>query len=329
MQHLEFSLIDLFATVSSLGSLLKQKHLSMEGEGLLAPLCGVVGRLICRGGRLGVLETEGVVQVVARVVGHPIVRVGIRVEGLLLLDGSRRRNRLLHYLFLFLLLHILHGGPGWQRHNLALDGPRRVVNQAVGVPVGVAVVLHALEGAHRAWGGFLHQDQRRRWGRGRFLGRRRERLRHGHRLRGGLLRGAVGVVAGVTEHRHGPRGHVDDVGLAQRVLLVAQVQDIGLRDGRGGRQRGRGGGRGRCGLRDPLHGGRRRQSHNFALLVGGGVAHDGGHAQFALEVGGVRAVDVLQVPHLLVEHPQLVDLIELRDRGGHQLFVSHITSTGS
>ena len=114
------------------------------------------------------------------------------------------------------------------------------------------------------------------------------------------------MVAGVTEDGHGACGHVDDVGLAERILLVAQEEDVSLGDGWRRRSRRL------CGLWNPFH--RRWRRSNFALLVRGWVTHQHWHAQFALEVGSVGAVGVLQVPHLLVEHPQLVDLVQLRGR---------------
>ena len=115
----------------------------------------------------------------------------------------------------------------------------------------------------------------------------------------------MGVVAGVTEDGHGACGHVDDVGLAERILLVAQEEDVSLGDGWRRSRR-------LCGPRNPFHWRWRRS--DFALLVRGWVTHEHWHSQFALEVGSVGAVGVLQVPHLLVEHPQLVDLVELRGR---------------
>lgn len=125
----------------------------------------------------------------------------------------------------------------------------------------------------------------------------------------GFLWGAVGVVAGVAEHGHGAGGQVDDVGLTEGVLLVAQVEDVSLGDEWSRRERRRGHWV-LCGLWDPFH----WRWSDFALLVCGWVTHDHRHSQFALEIGSVWAVGVLQVPHLLVEHPQLVDLIELRGR---------------
>lgn len=129
-------------------------------------------------------------------------------------------------------------------------------------------------------------------------------------LWGGFLRGAVGVVAGVAKHRHSAGGQVDDVGLAEGVLLVAQVENVSLGDGwsRGKRRSGR---RGFCGLWDPFHW---RWRSDFALLVCSWVTHDHWYPQFALEIGSIGTISVLQVPHLLVEHPQLVNLIKLSGR---------------
>lgn len=53
-----------------------------------------------------------------------------------------------------LLLFLFWGWRWWRQHNLAFDWARWVVNQAVGIPVGVAVVLHAfVEDGHRRWEG--------------------------------------------------------------------------------------------------------------------------------------------------------------------------------
>lgn len=59
----------------------------------------LLGRFVSRRSRLGVLEADGVVQIISGVVGLSVV-VRIRVEGHFLLNGSRRW--LLHW-FLFLL----------------------------------------------------------------------------------------------------------------------------------------------------------------------------------------------------------------------------------
>lgn len=126
-----------------------------------------------------------------------------------------------------------------------------------------------------------------------------------------FLWGAVGVVARVAEHGHGAGGQVDDVGLAEGVFLVAQVENISLGEAWSRRKRKRR--RGRCGIWnwDSFH---RRWRRNFTLLVCCWVTHDHWHSQFVLEMGSVGSVGVFQVSHLLVEHPQLVDLIELRGK---------------
>lgn len=217
-----------------------------------------------------------------------------------LLDGSGG-SWLLHRLLFLFLLH----RKGWRRRreqDLPLHGPRWVVDEAVRVPVGVAVVLHALEEADGSWGRLLDEHWWRRGGLFGWRGRRRRRCR----FWSGFLGGAVWVVAGVTEDGHGACGHVDDVGLAEGILPVAQEEDVSLGDGWRRRSRRL------CGLWNPFHWRWRRS--DFALLVRGWVTHEHWHAQFALEVGSVGAVGVLQVPHLLVEHPQLVDLVELRGR---------------
>lgn len=168
-----------------------------------------------------------------------------------------------------------------------------MVDQAVGVPEGVAVVLHALEDANGGWWRlFLHDWWRRRWGR--LLWRRGRRLRHCFRL-WGFLWSTVGVVSGVTEDRHCTSGHVDYVGLAERVLSVAQEKNISLGDNRRRRWWRRNlGCRWFCGFGDPFHWWWWR-----------------GHSQFVLVVGSIWAVNMLQVPHLLVDHPQFVSLIKL------------------
>lgn len=121
------------------------------------------------------------------------------------------------------------------------------------------------------------------------------RLRHGFRLCG-FLWGTVGVVSGVTKDRHCTRGHVDYVGLAKRVLPIAEEQNISLGDDGGRRWWRRSGGcRWVCGFGDPFHWWWR------------------GHSQFVLVVGSIWTVHVLQVPHLLVDHPQLVDLVKLNN----------------
>lgn len=283
---------------------------------ILDVLLTVLCRLISRGCRLWVLEADRVVQVIPGVVGLWVV-VRVREEGHFLLNGSRWR-RLLHWLLFLFLLHRRRRRRRWGHHNLPLNGPGWVVNQAVGVPVGIAVVLHAFEGADGDWGR-LFDENWWRWRWGRLFWWRGRRLGHYDWFWRGFLRGAVGMVAGVAEHRHGAGGQVDDVGLAEGVLLVAQVEDVSLGDGWWRRRRRL------CGLGDPFH--RRwrwRWGSGFALLVCSWVTHDHWHSQFALEIGGVGAVSVLQVPHLLVEHPQLVDLIELRGKQREMLKGKHI-----
>lgn len=103
------------------------------------------------------------------------------------------------------------------------------------------------------------------------------------------------MVSGVTKDRHCTSGHVDYVGLAERVPSIAQEKNISLGDNRR-RRRGRrsGGCRCVCGFGDPFHWWWR------------------GHSQFVLIVGSIWAVNMLQVPHLLVDHPQFVSLIKLK-----------------
>lgn len=103
------------------------------------------------------------------------------------------------------------------------------------------------------------------------------------------------MVSGVTEDRHCTSGHVDYVGLAERVLSVAQEKNISLGDNRRRRWWRRNlGCRWFCGFGDPFHWWWWR-----------------GHSQFVLVVGSIWAVNMLQVPHLLVDHPQFVSLIKL------------------
>lgn len=280
--------------------LFKEKHLFLPH--ILHVLLFVLCRLISS--RLRVLEADGVVQIIPGVVGYRVV-VRVGVEGDFLLNRSRG-CWLLHRFLLF-LLHRRRRWRWWD-HHLPLHRPWWVVNQAVGVPVGITVVLHALEGADGGRGRLLDED---RWRWGGLLWWRGRRLGHCNWGWWGLLGGAVGVVAGVAEDRHGTGRQVDDVGLAEGVLFVAQVEHISLGDAWSKRERRRGR-LGLCGLWDTFHGGWRRS--DFAFLVCGRVAHDHRHSQFALEVRSVGAIGVLQVPHLLVEHPQLVNLIQLRGR---------------
>lgn len=170
-------------------------------------------RFISRSCGLGILETDGVIQIISGVIRLSVV-VRVRVEGHLLLNGSRRW--LLHW-FLFLLYRRWWW---WYFGDYELHGPGWGVDQAVGVPEGVAVILHALEDANGAWWGlFLHDWWRRRRWWGRLLWWRGRKLRHCFRL-WGFLRGTVGVVSGVTEDRHCTSGHVNYVGLAERVLPI-------------------------------------------------------------------------------------------------------------
>lgn len=258
----------------------------------LAVLCRLVGCI----SRLWIVEAAWVVQLISGVVVVRVV-VRVRVHGYFLCNGCRR-CWLLHGFLLLFFFHRRRRRRWWVDHNLPLYGSGWVVNQAVWVPVGVAVVLHALEGADGGWGRLLDEDGRRwRWGRLHWW-------RVCHRgWWGDLLGGAVGVVTRVTENWHSARGQVDDVGLAEGVLGVTQVEHVSLGNGWNKRERRLGG------LWHPFHW---RRGGHFALLVRGWVTHAHWHSQFVLEIGGVGAVGVLQVPHLLVEHPQLVDLIELR-----------------
>lgn len=177
-----------------------------------------------------------------------------------------------------------------------------MINQAVGVPEGVAVILHALEDANGGqWGLFLHnwwRRRRRRWGR--LLWWRGRRLGHCFRLRG-FLWGTVGVVTRVAKDRHCTSGHVDYVGLAERVLPIAEEQNISLGNDRRWRWWRRSGGcRWFCRFGDSFHWWWR------------------GHSQFVLVVGSIWSINVLQVPHLLVDHPQLVSLIKLKMEEGRK-----------
>lgn len=181
--------------------------------------------------RLRVLEADWIVEIIHGVIGQGVlVRVG--VEGYFLLNGCRRYWLLHMFLLILILLH--WGWWWWWHHDLSLDGPGWVVNKAVGVPVGVTVVLHALEDADGSWGRLLDKD---RWRWGRLLWWRWRRLRHCYRSWWSLLRGAVGVVAGVAEHGDGTSGQVDNVGLAQGVFVVAQVKNVRLGNGWSRRKR--------------------------------------------------------------------------------------------
>lgn len=125
----------------------------------------------------------------------------------------------------------------------------------------------------------------------------------------GFLRGTVRVVSGVTEDRHRTRGHVDDVGLAERVLSIAQEKNISLGDDRRRRRWRRSGGcRWFHGFGDPFHRWWR------------------GHSQLVLVVGSIWPVNVLQVPHLLVDHPQLIGLIKLKNEKKSDVNICHHVS---
>lgn len=109
---------------------------------------------------------------------------------------------------------------------------------------------------------------------------------------------AGGVVPRVAQDRHAPGRQVDDTGLTEFIFGITQVDRLRVgqrvwRRGRGGGGWGRrgggrdcGSGRGRCG---------------------------GLHPQDVLVAGGIGTVDQLQVAHLLVKHPDPVDLVQLRE----------------
>lgn len=100
---------------------------------------------------------------------------------------------------------------------------------------------------------------------------------------------SVGVVAWITGYDHGTSGHVDNPGLTERVSWIALVYNIKLRKRwnlwvGGGWRWSFGGDRRWCrGTRNPKA---------YAVLV----------------FGGIHAVGLLQVAHLLVVHSDLVDL---------------------
>lgn len=168
---------------------------------------------------------------------------------------------------LFLLFH--HGCRGW---TFTFHRTWRVVDQAVWIPVRVTVDFHALKHHRSGWGRlrFFDDGWRRGWS----------------------LQFAGGMVSRVTQHWHGTGGHVDDVRLTQGVFVVAQVDDVSLRDGWVY------GGFDRCGGWHFL--GKRR----FAGLVFGGVTfgkrRQNWNAQFTLIVGGVWTVNLFQLSHLLI-----------------------------
>lgn len=95
----------------------------------------------------------------------------------------------------------------------------------------------------------------------------------------------------VTQHRNSPSWQIDDLRFAQRIFGVAQIDPLGVLQGVWCRSRG---------------GGRWRR------LGGGSWGCSGGqHTQDTLVTGGIRAIGQLQVTHLLIQHPDLVDLVDL------------------
>ena len=163
-----------------------------------------------------------------------------------------------------------------------------MVYQAVRVPVRVTVILHPFEADLGGRGGLLRG--RWRWRRcfdGRFFWGLQDLL-----VRFGL---AGRVVSWVAENWDRPCWQVHDLRLTEWVFGVAQVDDVCVGEnwrgvlGGGGRRGlgGGGGGRGQSGRLDP---------------------------QGVLVAGGVGAVGLLKVTHLLIQHPNLVYLIELVER---------------
>lgn len=98
-------------------------------------------------------------------------------------------------------------------------------------------------------------------------------------------------MAWVTQDWDRPRWQVDDAGFTLRISGVAKVNLRGVLQ----RVWGRGGGSGRW----------RRHS-------GGGWWSSGGlHTHDVLVTGGIGAIGQLQVTHLLIQHPDSVDLVDL------------------
>lgn len=98
-------------------------------------------------------------------------------------------------------------------------------------------------------------------------------------------------MAWVTQDWHRPRWQVDNAGFALWIFGVAKVDLRSIFQRVWGRGR-RGGGWGR--------------------LSGGGWRGRGGeHTHDVLITGGIGAVSQLQVTHLLVQHPDSVDLVNL------------------
>lgn len=98
-------------------------------------------------------------------------------------------------------------------------------------------------------------------------------------------------MAWVTQNWDPPCWQVDDAGFTLRIFGVAKVnlgsvfQRVWSRGGGGGRWR---------------------------RLSGGGWRGSGGqHTHCILVTGGIGAIGQLQVTHLLVQHPDSVDLVDL------------------
>lgn len=98
-------------------------------------------------------------------------------------------------------------------------------------------------------------------------------------------------MARVTQDWDGPCWQVDDAGFTLRIFGVAKVNLLSVLQRIWGR--GRGGGR-------------------WRRLSGGGWWGSGGqHTHGILVAGGVGAIGQLQVTHLLIQHPDSVDLVDL------------------
>lgn len=95
-------------------------------------------------------------------------------------------------------------------------------------------------------------------------------------------------MAWVTQDRDRASWHVDDAGFALWIFGVAKVNLLSVLQRVWGR--GRGGGR---------------------LSGGGWWGRRGQHTHDILITGGIRAISQLQVTHLLIQHPDSVDLVDL------------------
>lgn len=109
-------------------------------------------------------------------------------------------------------------------------------------------------------------------------------------------------MAWVTQNWDPPCWQVDDAGFTLRIFGVAKVNLLSVLQRVWGR--GRGGGR-------------------WRRLSGGGWWGSGGqHAHDILVTGGIRAIGQLQVTHLLIQHPDSVDLVDLDRKAANKHTIS-------